>query len=229
MMERSNTLSEDVYQIIRSNIINGIWEMGKRLTEKELSEQIHVSRTPIRWALSRLYDEGLLYYNKNIGYRVRIVTVDDIIEIYKIRLALEVLSFREASMKMSDADFQVLEGILAESKKAVENNDPAGLVGSSSQFNLIIYDFAQMPRLKMIQQNLQEYLARFRKISFGGEENDRREIAVYEHEQIIRAMKSKDFGTLEVLIEDHLNRSKEYILSVAEEYGTDYFSDDDMD
>ena len=211
-MERSNTLSEDVYQTIRSNIINGIWEMGKRLTEKELSEQIHVSRTPIRWALSRLYDEGLLYYNKNIGYRVRIVTVDDIIEIYKIRLALEVLSFREESMKMSDADFQVLEGNLAESKKAVEN-----------------YDFAQMPRLKMIQQNLQEYLARFRKISFGGEENDRREIAVYEHEQIIRAMKSKDFGTLEVLIEDHLNRSKEYILSVAEEYGTDYFSDDDMD
>ena len=83
-MERSNTLSEDVYHIIRSNIINGIWEMGKRLTEKELSEQIHVSRTPIRWALSRLYDEGLLYYHKNFGYRVRIITVDDIIEIYKI-------------------------------------------------------------------------------------------------------------------------------------------------
>ncbi len=228
-MERSNTLSEDVYHIIRSNIINGIWEMGKRLTEKELSEQIHVSRTPIRWALSRLYDEGLLYYHKNVGYRVRIITVDDIIEIYKIRLALEVLSFREASMQMSDEDFQVLEGILATSKQAIENNDPVGLLGSSSEFNLIIYDFAKMPRLKMIQQNLQEYLASFRKISFGGENNERREIAVYEHEQIIRAMKNRDFSTLEVLIEDHLNRSKEYILSLAKEYGTDYFSEDDIE
>ena len=81
----------------------------------------------------------------------------------------------------------------------------------------------------MIQHNLQEYLASFRKISFGGENNERRGIAVYEHEQIIRAMKNRDFSTLEVLIEDHLNRSKEYILSLAKEYGTDYFSEDDIE
>lgn len=101
-MEHSETLSQKVYKDIKSNIISGKWEMGKRITEKELSDSMHVSRSPIRWALSRLFDEGLLTYNKNIGYSVRIVSVDDVIEIYKIRTALEVLSFREAALNMSE-------------------------------------------------------------------------------------------------------------------------------
>ncbi len=224
-VEYTETLSQKVYKDIKSNIISGKWEMGKRITEKELSDSMHVSRSPIRWALDRLFDEGLLNYNKNVGYSVRIVTVDDVKEIYKIRTALEVLSFKEAALKMTEDDFKVLYSLIAKSERAIENNDIQLLLSSSNEFNLKIYEFAGMPRLKFIQQNLQEYLEALRSISFAGTFNERRDRAVKEHKLIVRLMKLKYFSELEAQIEEHLSHSKNYILSVAADFETFIYSE----
>lgn len=224
-MSDSRTLSHSVYEQIKSNIINGVWAMGQRLTENELSNSLHVSRTPVRWAMMRLNEEGLLSYNKNVGYRVRTVTVSDVIEIYKIRTALEQLSFREAAQKMTDQDYDDIEALLAKSQEAVDSGDEEGLLESSSLFNLKIYQHADMPRLTMIQENLQEYIKSLRRISFGGGKHDRRVKALQEHKLILTSMRRLDYPTLAVQIDDHLNRSKEYILSVARHYETKNLAD----
>lgn len=208
-------LSDLIYDELRGNIVSGAWPVGYRLNEKQLARDLHVSRTPLRQALERIYREGLLDYGKNKGYFVRIVTVKDILEIYKIRTSLEVLAFREATKNMREADFATLEKIVEESLAAYHAGDAATMLSKSTAFNEFVYEASAMPRLVMIQKDLQDYLLRFRNISFEGDANERRRLAIEEHSLLLRTMRKRDLETLDVLIEDHLARSRDYILEVV--------------
>ena len=73
-MEDTNRLYDGVRSQIKYNIINGVYPMGKRLKAKTLADELYVSRSPVNKALSSLYEEGLLNYNRNVGYSVRTVS-----------------------------------------------------------------------------------------------------------------------------------------------------------
>lgn len=216
MPERFESLSDFVYEYVRNHVISGEWPVGMRINEKELAEKLHVSRTPIRSALARIYREGLLEYSKNWGYRVRVVTQDDVREIYRIRVVLEALATYEASLRMDDRDFAVMEDIIRRSQEALDNGRPEEVLECSTEFNEQIFRFAGMPRLTMIQKTLHEYLLRFRNVSFSGKPNDRRQLAVEEHAAIVRAMRLKDKELLRQLTEEHLSHSERYILEELE-------------
>lgn len=70
-MNESKSLYDNVRSKIKYNIINGKYPMGMRLKAKDLADELYVSRTPVNKALSSLYEEGLLNYNRNVGYSVR--------------------------------------------------------------------------------------------------------------------------------------------------------------
>ena len=212
MAAPNQSLSDFVYQEIRQKVVSGAWDIGMRINEKQLAQSLHVSRTPIRWALLQLYQEGLLDYNKNNGYQIKRVTEEDVREIYKIRVALETVASYEAACKMSEEDFQVLEDIVQASRDAIAEDNFSEIMRLSTQFNLQIFTFAQMPRLRMIQKNLSDYLERFRNISFESPNNSRRLPAVEEHAQIVELMRKRDREGLEALIRRHVAKSEGYIL-----------------
>ena len=134
-MEDTNRLYDGVRSQIKYNIINGVYPMGKRLKAKTLADELYVSRSPVNKALSSLYEEGLLNYNRNVGYSVRIITIEDIEEIFKIRAALDILSFKEASLKMDKSSFSYLRNLVKEAELAFNNNDIDGLREASKSFN----------------------------------------------------------------------------------------------
>ena len=86
------TRSETIAVKLRGAILAGEFAPGERMFELELSEKLKVSRTPIREALKSLAGEGLLDHVPNRGYYVRAYSVDDIVEAYEIRAALEGLA-----------------------------------------------------------------------------------------------------------------------------------------
>ncbi|RGB77895.1 GntR family transcriptional regulator [Anaerococcus nagyae] len=218
-MNDTQSLYEKVRSEIKFNIINGKYPMGKRLKAKDLAEELYVSRTPINKALSSLYDEGLLNYNRNVGYSVRIITVDDIEEIFKIRTALDVLSFREASLNMRENDFLYMRRLLDKADLASKNGEINEIRAAAKLFNEAIYDFADMPRLTMIIANLNDYLEVLRKLSFDGRsENSRRKLSIEEHSKILDLMEAKDFNSLEEFIIKHLEGSKKYIIGESYKY-----------
>ncbi|BFL72894.1 GntR family transcriptional regulator [Anaerococcus nagyae] len=218
-MNDTQSLYEKVRSEIKFNIINGKYPMGKRLKAKDLAEELYVSRTPINKALNSLYDEGLLNYNRNIGYSVRIITVDDIEEIFKIRTALDVLSFREASLNMRENDFSYMRRLLNKADLASKNGEINEIRAAAKLFNEAIYDFADMPRLTMIIANLNDYLEVLRKLSFDGRsENSRRKLSIEEHSKILDLMEAKDFNSLEEFIIKHLEGSKNYIIGESYKY-----------
>jgi GntR family transcriptional regulator, vanillate catabolism transcriptional regulator len=79
---------------LREMILHGTFAGGDRLLEVPLSEELEVSRTPVREALITLSDEGLVEYRPNRGYVVRSFTLDDIMNAYVVREALEGLATR---------------------------------------------------------------------------------------------------------------------------------------
>lgn len=210
-----DTLAESIYHEIRKRVISGYWQVEQRINEKELANELHVSRTPLRKALKKIYEEGLLDYTKNFGFHVRVISVDDVCEIYKIRIALEKIAFTEAMKKMDRFDEEEIKKLLVKSKQAAERKNHEELISCSNQFNNYIYKIAKMPRLLSLQTNFQNYLSRFRMISFSGSENDRSILAVKEHEAIFKAMTEKDEVSLNKLIDIHLNRSLNYITEVV--------------
>ena len=86
----SSPLSEHVYQVIRDAICDGVIKEHDHLVQNHLAEQLEVSRTPVRDALLRLAQEGLVRAVSARGFVVNALTPSDILEIYEVRTFLEI-------------------------------------------------------------------------------------------------------------------------------------------
>ena len=209
---KSLSLTEMVYKSLRQYIIMGRWPAGTRLKETDLSEILHVSRTPIRAALLSLHHEGLLDYTPNVGYSVSVLNAKNIEEIYLIRAALERLATIQAMHNMGADDFAELKDIIASSERAAAAGDGAALIEFSTLFNSRMAELADMPRLYKLQADLSDYLLRLRNISFGDSRFDRGDRAVAEHKAIVAAMEAGDEERVNALIDRHLEHSRNFIM-----------------
>jgi DNA-binding GntR family transcriptional regulator len=105
-------LTDDVADAIREAILSGRIAPGARLIEDDLASSLDVSRGPIRQAIFRLQQEGLVVHEAHRGATVAHVSEDDIAEIYSLRTALERLAVAEACKRADAEDLAPLEAIL---------------------------------------------------------------------------------------------------------------------
>jgi GntR family transcriptional regulator, vanillate catabolism transcriptional regulator len=114
---------QTVVDKLRTMILQGTFQGGDRLLEIPLSEQLEVSRTPIRETLITLAEEGLVEYRPNRGYVVRSFTLDDIMNAYVVREALESLACRLLAERGIDRTAkQELQDCLAEGDRILAVN-----------------------------------------------------------------------------------------------------------
>lgn len=213
--ENNTPIQKSIYNGMRSWIINGRVPYGFKLNEVHLSKALSISRTPIREAIKLLTFEGLLEYKENIGTIVKKVTKNDVIEVYKLRVALETLSFSNAMVNMNDTQLDNLDKLLLDTLKAHKNQEFERVVELSSLFNLTISTYANMPRLAELLRNLKDYIHRFRFISMTSKE--RGEQAIEEHRLIVRAMRNRNEDQIKAVIEEHLKYSLDTILGYLDD------------
>lgn len=199
-----------VYEAFRKTIILGEIPAGERINEKEFSEIMNISRTPIRYALQTLVEEKLAEHVPGIGIIVKGINTNDAYEIYAIRKSLDVLATTTAMKKMTSEDFTQLHQLLEETERLNELNEIDLVLEKFSDFNEFIYDKSQMLRLKSIVMKLQEYLIYFRDIAIRSK--DRRDKALHEHWLIYRGMLNQDEEQLSLLITEHLDYSLKFII-----------------
>ena len=106
-------LADEVADALRDAITTGRFESGQRLIEHELATQLAVSRGPVREALSRLSQEGLVVVDRHRGASVASLSGDDTDQIYSLRTALEELAVEWLCRLATSADFDRLEQVLA--------------------------------------------------------------------------------------------------------------------
>lgn len=101
---RNSDLRTQVYDVLRNKLINCVYTPGTLLNEAQLSEEFGVSRTPIREALNRIAHEGFIKIMPKKGIYVTDVTLNDVLQIFQTRLAVEPLTLRMAGPSLPKED-----------------------------------------------------------------------------------------------------------------------------
>lgn len=214
-LSQNRPLKDVVYESLRKTLIEGKIPVGERFIEKEYSDRLNISRTPVRDSLKQLEAEGLIKYIPRTGVIVNRITRDDVIEIYKIRNSLELLVATESMKHITQTDAENIYKLLDMTELANKEGKTDEVIHLFTKFNNQLYDLSNMKILPTMISNLNSYLHRFRIISI--EDSSRREKALLEHKQIIDAIVAKDRYLAEMIIKKHLYDSLDVVLQKIEE------------
>ncbi len=184
-------IRDNVYTSLRGWIVDGVLEPGEKLKDKELAAQMGVSRTPIREALRRLEDEGLVETAANRWTRVALATLQDAEEIYPIIQKLEELALTLAFPKISTQHIQRMQIANNELKAALKSNSPHAAMLADSTFHKTLTDVASNAELSNILEQLK---AKYQRIELAYFSKANLLLASFEEHQILTsALKNKDF------------------------------------
>jgi DNA-binding GntR family transcriptional regulator len=196
------TLWQRVYDHLRAEILSGRLEPGAELAEVALSEQLGVSRGPLREAIGRLASEGLVTVRPRRGAVVRSLSKEEFLELYQVREALEMLAVRLAVPRLGDEDVAVLEGLVATMAKHAEREEVAEFFESNSAFHMRLVEASGNAKLLELYEQLLAQLGRYRLRSLTLRGNLDRSVA--EHAAILRAAKRGDADRAAHLMSEHI-------------------------
>ena len=151
-------LTEKVYQEIRRRIMTFKLLPGVRISDKEIAQELGLSRTPVRQALYKLVEKGLAEAKHNQGFRVRVFSMDEVKDLYLFREALETLAVRQAVINMSPHKADRLRDHMAGYPEMIEAGDLVEFTRLDSEFHQMIADFSESRLLHRTIGNLQDQL-----------------------------------------------------------------------
>ena len=183
-------IRNDVYQSLRAWIIDGELEPGEKLKDKELAAQLGVSRTPVREALRKLEDEGLVETAANRWTRVAPITLRDAEYIYPILQTLEELALTLAFSNLSAQHIQRMQNANNALKAALDRHDPCAAMYADAELHQTIIDAANNPELTSLLDQLK---TKYQRIELAYFSNADLLLASYEeHTRLIAALKTSN-------------------------------------
>lgn len=204
------SLEERVYLQLEDEILTGKLERGAVLREVSLSERLGVSRTPIRSALHRLSEDGLIESSVNRGCVVVGVTEDELEDIYKIRVRLEGLASGIAALKISEEGLLALRESVELSEFYIKKNDPEKLKELDSAFHETIYKETGNRLLCKTLSILHRRIKAYRKLSLTVP--GRLERSVMEHREILHAIERGDSEAADRLTSLHIEEALKNVM-----------------
>lgn len=210
-MGESKPIREIAYETLKHAIITGEIPAGSRIVETDYAERMHISRTPLREALRKLEQDGLVEYVMRRGVIVRAFTMEDVMEIYTIRNSLEMLTLPAIIEKATPADIASLRARLHEMDKVLESGDIENLSPMARAFHSEITRISGLNRILRVIESQDEFINRFSAMAIRQE--NRRVQAHEEHYKLVEYIENKDLEHLEKLTKKHIERSKENCLA----------------
>lgn len=207
------SLEESVYNALREDILEGRLGTGVALTECALAARLGVSRTPIRGALHRLSEEGLVSVTPNRGAVVVGVNAEDLVDIYKIRMRLEGLASKDAAARISPEEKKRLSDSVELSEFYIQKKDTEHLKELDTEFHSIIYKASGNRLLYKTLSELHGNITAYRKLSLSS--GDRLEKSVREHRDILNAILAGDGELADRLTSLHIEAALENLLKVT--------------
>ncbi|MBD2844944.1 GntR family transcriptional regulator [Paenibacillus sp. IB182496] len=213
--EELTPIRDKVYQYIKQAIVQGIYKSGDRIIERELADQLNVSRTPIREALFRLESQGFVKTLPRRGVVVSKLSPEEVIEIFTILSALESLATKLAAHKANDTHREELDAIVAEIDSAL--SEPT-LKEEHWKFHFKVNDVINRasgsPRLTSMLDGLSEYIRAF--VYLGYELPGRMRKAMEEHRDQARAVRDGEAELAENLTKIHVENAKKAFLEALD-------------
>jgi len=211
MLDKTS-LRDQVGEVLRDMIVQGVLETGTRINEVELAATLGISRGPLREAIQRLGAEGLIDFRRNRGAFVKEITPQDIHHMYELRETIEVEAARLAARRADNDDVAILQGhIEAVDELLAADSDTA--YPSQFDFHQSVLALAKNPYLYRAGADLQVQLRIARLRSGGSPERARQ--ALEEHRAVLAAIAAKDEDAAAGAMRDHLVNSLKQLTSIA--------------
>src|SRR5690349_20510062 len=198
MKIEQTTLGDQVYSVLWDRIASRRLRPGDKISDLRLSEELGVSRTPVREALHRLAQEGIVRAESRRGFFVTSFSSQDVDEVYDIRAALETLAIRLALAHLTEDDLDESQRAIDESHRQivgeVEGAEEHWLVVDRA-FHRLIARRARSRRLDSLLTGLQTQIGVFQ--VYGIHLSPLRLLSIEHHQAILNALKARDAAAAE--------------------------------
>ncbi|WP_033057257.1 GntR family transcriptional regulator [Sinorhizobium arboris] len=205
-----DTLQQRVAIRLRELLVQGGFEPGSKLNERELCEQLGVSRTPLREAIRLLVAEGLVVLDPGRGAFTPTWSKDDISDTFELLAALEGLAGELAAQRITTEELAELTALQHEMQAAYERRD----LPTYYQLNARAHDLlSEAARNPVLRETWKQVNGRMHALRFRSNQDESKWIkALDEHAQILAALKAHDGAAARQLLEQHLRRKRDAVL-----------------
>lgn len=193
-------LTRLVVDALRDRILSGGFPPGERLVEGRLSEELGVSRMPVREALRQLASEGLVTIEPRRGATVTQFNEEQMRELVEVRATLEGLNAKLAARRHDEAKIAELQAILDEGVRMAETGDPATLMRLNQRFHDALANIASNSVLRDMMRSLRDRTA----LLFAPLNRQRGKQNWDEHAAILRAVIDGDAELAALLATRHV-------------------------
>jgi DNA-binding GntR family transcriptional regulator len=214
MTIQQTSLGDQVYAVLWGQIASRRLRPGDKLSDLHRSQDLGVSRTPVREALHRLAQDGIVRAESRRGFFVTTFSSADVGEVYDIRTALEVLAVRLALPNLVAAEIGSAQQALDEARLRFERGD----AGAGEQWLRVDRDFHQLiartaenRRLAGMLAGLQVQIAVFQ--VYGTHIRQINLLSLDHHQVILKALANRDGPTAERAMERHIQEVKRLMLA----------------
>ena len=191
---------EQVASILRSSILSGGISQGQSITLDSISEQVGMSRTPVREAFQILASEGLLELRQNRCAIVKGISIEAIKDHYEMRVLLETEALRRACERMNDTTLEAIKRVNEQGRRAKESGDTQAYNLANQAFHMTIWEAAESEKLKFFLSSLWNGLSMNRLVTA----QEYATISLGDHDKIVEQLSKKEYKSACETMRNHI-------------------------
>ncbi|WP_372825560.1 GntR family transcriptional regulator [Polaromonas sp.] len=199
-------LHEQVAHRLRQMLVENRIAPGAKLNERELSEVLEVSRTPLREAIKMLAAEGLVELLPNRGAIAVELSEQDILDTFEVMAGLEAQSGELAATRITDAELDEIKAMHYEMLAAYTRRDLPAYYRLNAAIHQAINTAAKNPVLSALYKQVNSRLQSLRFRS--NQDGEKWRIAVEQHEQMVQALVKRDAEAMRAVLLSHMNNKR---------------------
>jgi DNA-binding GntR family transcriptional regulator len=214
---RADSLADQAVAAIRAAVRDGTLQAGQLYSAYQIASYLGVSRSPVREALMRLAEAGMVAFERNRGFRIVLPGAADIAEVFQLRLLLEVPATRRTAMlRPAELATLLVAGLgpeLAQMRAAAADRDEALFMRHDQRLHRLIMEAAGNSRLTALVDNLRD-TTRTLGASTADRSRDLNDIAA-EHVPIVDAIAAGDAAAAGAAMAYHLSHTGTLLIAQA--------------
>lgn len=212
-LERPKSLRELALVHLRDRIVDGSLKMGQTLSERGISEELGVSKSPVREALAQLRDEGLVSIEPQKGARVFSLSEVEVAQICDFRQAIETATFELALSRDPRGLAKDMERVVDEMKKARTTGNEQAYLALDTAFHQLIFEHAGNDYLTASYTRYVGKIAALR--THLAKLPQHTELSFQEHQGIMAAVRKGNMSDIRALLAEHIDRTRQAYNSAA--------------
>jgi DNA-binding GntR family transcriptional regulator len=206
-IQKREELRDQTYAELRKAILSGPIGPGTVLVQEQLAEQLGISRTPVRDALDRLANEGLVIRSPGGRMHVAPISLDELREKYAVRQALETLALRLAAPTLPGQMLPRLRELVKAMRQAIADGHARRVIQAGAAFHETISSASGNSYLSQLLTTLNDSIRRYRHAAI--DMPGRAAETLREHELIVEQLSAGDVAAAERSLAEHIARSLE--------------------